>query len=177
MSPTAKPMKPVRRVPGFAAGPKTPDVTPGAESRDLAPLTQEPQDGEEATASAPAVQEAQELVTTSAATQTTTELRPASPNGTGAKPDGKSRNGARDAKAPAAPPADITKPGGYRHQTNFRLYESEVNYLKRLRREFEDDEIKTDNTELVHAMIYAARCGELDPLEILRRWRKDLNEF
>lgn len=141
------------------------------------PATKEPQNGGEATASAPAAREAQGLVTTSAAPQTTTELRPASLDSIGAKPDRSSRNGARDAEAPAAPPADTTKPGGYRHQTNFRLYESEVNYLKRLRREFEDDEIKTDNTELVHAMIYAARCGELDPLEILRRWRKDLNEF
>jgi len=78
-----------------------------------------------------------------------------------------------------APPReeDVSQPGGFRHQTNFRLYESEMSYLRRLKREFEDDEVKTDITELVHALVYTARRGELDTLEILRRWRRDLNEF
>lgn len=81
-------------------------------------------------------------------------------------------NGAADADGGEP----LRKPGGYRHQTNFRLFESEVAFLKQQQRALEDDDgIKTDTTELVHALIYAARRGELEPIEILRRWRTDLH--
>lgn len=72
---------------------------------------------------------------------------------------------------------EVAKPGGHRHQTNFRLFDSEASYLKRLRRDFEDHGIDTDVTELVHALVYAARRGEVEPLELLRRWRRDFNEI
>jgi len=75
----------------------------------------------------------------------------------------------------AAAPAKLRKPGGYRHQTNFRLYETEMEYLRHQLRGFEDDGIKTDATELVHALVYAARRGELELLPLLRRWREDIN--
>lgn len=166
MSPAAKPMKVARRsteerVPGFPR--RSGAVTPEPESDDI-PAAAEPAAEDSATTAAAPVPD-----------------RPPAPAPSQANGRAAQAREARDAEAeerPApAPGADATKPGGHRHQTNFRLYESEMAYLKRLRREFEDDEIKTDMTELVHAVIYATRRGELDPLEILRRWRKDLNDF
>lgn len=169
MSPSAKPMKLARRaseerVPGFPR--RATSATPEPESDTSAET-------------ATAVPIADPPVIATAAPEVTPPTEPAAPTTpiARAKPDRKSRDSAASGKAAATPGADMTKPGGHRHQTNFRLYESEMRYLKRLSREFEDDGINTNITELVHAVIYATRRGELDPLEMLRRWRTDLNEF
>lgn len=166
MSPATKPMKTARRAAGF------PRVAVGATPEDESPTA--------AVQAAPtAAQPPTEIAPPAQlpAAQTSPERSNAEATAPPAKSDRRPSNGAAGRKTPDASRVGATKPGGHRHQTNFRLYESEINYLKRLQREFEDDEIKTDVTELVHAVIYATRRGEIDPLETLRRWRRDLNEF
>lgn len=158
--PAAKPMETRRRVPGFSRTTSTPDAEP-------APGTAQPETNAPASPSAETTPRAQPDTPTPAAPQATA-TDPVKQTSTVAR----SEQGAKRRSAPEVP-----GPGGHRHQSNFRLYDSEISYLKRLRREFEDDGIDTDLTELLHALIYASRRGELDPLDTLRQWRRDINSI
>lgn len=179
MSPASKPMtarRPARaRVPGFPAVPPVEGVqeTVGdPKAVEPAEIALDPARPQAPEAPLPPREPAVAAGGSAPVPATVVAARP--------KPD----RGSRDAAQ--AQPGDVrtagattgaVKPGGARTQTNLRFYESEMQHLRRLKREFEDDGIKTDITELVHAIVYATRRGELDPLEILRRWRTDLNEF
>ncbi len=187
--PAAKPMTVRRRVPGFSGAtdatdphdplPPSTDEEPAAtpadstEAATAAPTGSGADRGDAATPAADATDRGDAATPAADAT--------AAPAATGrAKPDRRSperKTISTNGTAPEPRGGEAVKPGGHRHQSNFRLFDSEVSYLKQLRRKFEDDGIDTDVTELVHALVYAARRGELEPLEILRRWRKDLNEI
>jgi len=162
MSPTAKPMSvPTRRrIPGFSSAP------PAA-----GPATEAP---------APTLEAVEP---TEATTPTAVSVGAApDPSPSGTEPARRPR--AKRDRASDDPPGaasgtravePLAKPGGFRHQTNFRLYETEMSFLRQQLRRFEDDGIKTDQTELVHALLYAARRNEFELLALLRRWREDLN--
>ena len=174
--PAAKPMTVRRRVPGFSGATDATDPhDPLPPSTDEEPAAT-PADSTEAATAAPTGSGADRGDAATPAADAT-----AAPAATGrAKPDRRSperKTISTNGTAPEPRGGEAVKPGGHRHQSNFRLFDSEVSYLKQLRRKFEDDGIDTDVTELVHALVYAARRGELEPLEILRRWRKDLNEI
>lgn len=158
-----RPMRPRKRISGL---PELPEATAEtAEVLDAPPLklADDRRDDTDTAALKPAVVE-------SSPTPATPAPRPE-------RPVRAVNRASTESAAPEATTAEVARPGGHRNQSNFRLFDSEASYLRAQVRQFEDHGIRTDATELVHALIYAARRGELEPIEILRRWRKDLNEI
>lgn len=77
---------------------------------------------------------------------------------------------------PSAPPlAPGTAPGGAREQFNFRAYASELAHLRRVQNQLREDGVKTDLTEMMHAVLFATRYSPEEMRGHLRRWREAID--